>query len=301
MQAGKSGTDERPAHRAYKPGVRTLAAGFACMAAISTSAGPWQIEQRPAGVAHVNSVHRTFHGLAPENGRPVPHVCKKIEQNERLVLRCGPSAEAEGLVHASRIVRLGPLPQPVAPSNPNPLPRTDLVDVLPDPTRALEAEPTEGSFSVTQPAPDVTLTAAAGNAAQVARALAPEPNPEPAQETHQAAEPERQPQPAALSEPREPEIRLVIDKVPSGYLVASLGDSERVVSILQAAGDADYQLLKRGPYVGRVSLGVFSIRANAERRADGVAKRGIDAELIVRASQVAIDRRAATRTLARAE
>ena len=94
---------------------------------------------------------------------------------------------------------------------------------------------------------------------------------------------------------------LVIDKVPSGYLVASLGDSERVVSILQAAGDADYQLLKRGPYVGRVSLGVFSIRANAERRADGVAKRGIDAELIVRASQVAIDRRAATRTLARAE
>ena len=66
------------------------------------------------------------------------------------------------------------------------------------------------------------------------------------------------------------------------FQVASIADSGVVINQLEAAGDTSYFRLLHGPFAGRMSLGVYQDRTNAERRKTDLAKVGIDAEIKVR-------------------
>ena len=244
-----------------RTGWRALIAGFVCAGAISTSAGSTAADTLPGAIAlpKQNVSGRSFHSLAAENGQPVPHVCKKIEQGGRLVLRCGPSSDAAGLVHASRIVHPRPRQPAWAHQTPKPRERTRPAIRLPDPTRRLVAAPVVGSFDNPAPPPDVTLMAAITKPVPVVTRPVP-------------------PQPAVRTEPR------------SSYIVATTGAARDVLSTLKSLGDRHYQLLGRGPYMGRVSLGVFGVHANAVRRANALARHGVHADVIERWSQRVISR-----------
>lgn len=67
-----------------------------------------------------------------------------------------------------------------------------------------------------------------------------------------------------------------------GYIVASVGDSERVIEKLERMNERDFVLLTRGPYANRVSVGVFSNLDNAIARQEFFKRLGIDSEVVER-------------------
>lgn len=224
-------------------------AGFALAGSVSAVAAP-QAATWPA-------TGRVFHGVAAENGTPVPHICSKVERAGRMVLRCGPSVAAEGIVHGSRIVRLHQPDRSIA-AAPSMTVRAN--NLLPDPTRRLGAKASQGQFPDSQPAPDPSLSAGLTWDTEVL--------------------------PGRRAPVSAPPPKLVVERVPNGYLVASTGDASLVLQTLRSVGDGDHQILSRGPYRGRISLGVFSVRANAQRRAASLERHGINAELILRTREV---------------
>lgn len=74
----------------------------------------------------------------------------------------------------------------------------------------------------------------------------------------------------------------------NGYIVASLGDTEEVLKVLQLLPTSDYIKLRRGPYRGRVSVGVYSSLENAYARQAFMQQQGIDTEVIARDEQQVI-------------
>jgi hypothetical protein len=84
-------------------------------------------------------------------------------------------------------------------------------------------------------------------------------------------------------------------KTVSGYIVASLGDSEEVLDTLASIGENDYVLLRSGPYKNRVSVGVFASLDNAFARQDYFAQYGIQLEVISRAEESVVSRQPASK------
>ena len=72
---------------------------------------------------------------------------------------------------------------------------------------------------------------------------------------------------------------------PSGYIVASIGDTESVLSTLESIEAQDYVLMKRGPYKDRVSVGVFGSLDNALARQNRFKAHGIDSEVVLRSDE----------------
>jgi hypothetical protein len=89
--------------------------------------------------------------------------------------------------------------------------------------------------------------------------------------------------------PHEVERRLVeatkTKSGPSGYIVASIGDTESVLSTLESIEAQDYVLMKRGPYKDRVSVGVFGSLDNALARQNHFKAHGIDSEIVLRSDE----------------
>jgi hypothetical protein len=84
------------------------------------------------------------------------------------------------------------------------------------------------------------------------------------------------------------ETKVRNDKAVNGYIVASLGDPETVLEALQTLSTNDYVMLRRGPYRGRVSVGVYSSLENAYARQTFMQQQGIDTEVIARDEQQVI-------------
>ena len=87
--------------------------------------------------------------------------------------------------------------------------------------------------------------------------------------------------PAPTKVSNEPEVSQV-NRAITGYLVATLGDQERIIEQLKDLGAKDFVALNVGPYQDRVSLGVYSSFENALARQDKFKQLGVDSELISR-------------------
>jgi hypothetical protein len=72
------------------------------------------------------------------------------------------------------------------------------------------------------------------------------------------------------------------NRVITGYLVATLGDQQRIIEQLEHVGAKDFVALNVDPYRNRVSLGVYSSYENALARQDKFKQLGVDSELILR-------------------
>ncbi len=71
----------------------------------------------------------------------------------------------------------------------------------------------------------------------------------------------------------------------TGYIVASLGEVDSVLTKLEALRANDYVLLRSGPYANRVSVGVYTTVENAFARQAFFAEQGISTEVISRADE----------------